>query len=387
MQRIVVPERPEYKTRNASLGFHWQDADGAYWQENAFYTFKASEVDLIERVTNELTDMMFQAVEYVIKRPEIMLKLGIAARFHNIIRRSWDDDDVTLYGRYDFGYSPTGGLKMLEFNADTPTSLVEAAVVQWYALQDRFPEKDQFNIIFDTLKSQFEYFRSEKNIKYMHFACAQDSEEDFGTVQFLRDVASQVGINGEVLYMHEIGSNPSSKYFLDKNFQEIKHIFKLYPWEWMLGEGFSDQVLTTRTEFIEPIWKSILSNKGIMAVLWQLYEGHSNLLPTYFEGEQPTHMLDNPYVRKPMLSREGANVQIFGYGNQQVEINGGDYGYEGHVIQEYFELPIFADVDGTMRYPIVGSWVVGDAACGVGIREGMGLITNNNSRFVPHYFE
>lgn len=386
MKRIQVEARDNYKEINKSVGFHWQDADGAYWEEKAFYVFSAQEIQDIEDATNTLTEMMWSVVSYAVERPEVLLKLGIPERFHKLIRKSWEDDDVTLYGRYDFALVG-GQVKMLEFNADTPTTLVEAAVVQWRALQDRWPHKDQFNTIYDALKEQMQYFRAERGIKYMHFACAEDSMEDFGTIQFLQDVAQQSGINGKTLFMHEIGANPGSKYMLDVQFEEIKHLFKLYPWEWMLGEGFSDNLLKTKTEFIEPIWKTILSNKGIMAILWQMYPDVKYLLPTFFEGEEELGMKDKPYVRKPLLSREGANVQIFGSRNQQVESNGGDYGYEGHVIQEYVPLSSFVAEDGTSRYPIIGSWVVGELAAGIGIREGMGLITNNNSRFVPHYFE
>jgi glutathionylspermidine synthase len=37
-------------------------------------------------------------------------------------------------------------------------------------------------------------------------------------------------------------------------------------------------------------------------------------------------------------------------------------------------------------FPVIGSWVIGDAAAGIGIREDDGPITRNSSRFVPHYF-
>lgn len=36
------------------------------------------------------------------------------------------------------------------------------------------------------------------------------------------------------------------------------------------------------------------------------------------------------------------------------------------------------------QYALVGSWIVGDTACGNGLREDATLITRNTSRFVPH---
>jgi glutathionylspermidine synthase len=123
----------------------------------------------------------------------------------------------------------------------------------------------------------------------------------------------------------------------------------------------------------------LLSNKGILPVLWELYPRHPYLLEAHFDS--PGLMLS--WVKKPLLGREGANITLHQPG-REIE-TGGDYGEEGFVYQDLAPPVAF---DGV--YPVIGSWVVGheegNAAAGMGIREGDTPITGNTSRFVPHLF-
>ena len=93
---------------------------------------------------------------------------------------------------------------------------------------------------------------------------------------------------------------------------------------------------------------------------------------------------DGGYVKKPLLSREGANISIEARDGTQFK-TGGDYGEEGFIYQVFAPLPNFGSSERPL-YPVIGSWIVGDMAAGIGIREAESLITDNTSRFVPHYF-
>ena len=119
----------------------------------------------------------------------------------------------------------------------------------------------------------------------------------------------------------------------------------------------------------------VLSNKGILPILWELFPDHPNLLPAYFEPGR----IAGDYVQKPLLSREGANVTIHRQG--AVLAAEGEYGAEGFVYQAYAPIPRYGS-----DYATVGAWIVGDEPAGIGIREDETLITRNTSRFVPHYF-
>ena len=118
----------------------------------------------------------------------------------------------------------------------------------------------------------------------------------------------------------------------------------------------------------------ILSNKAILPILWELYPNCPYLLPAYFENDRLTE-----YVKKPILSREGANIELV-RGREIVQQTDGEYGEEGHIYQQLFTLP---DFDG--NYPVIGSWIIGQEAAGMGIRESNTLVTDNLSRFIPHY--
>lgn len=178
--------------------------------------------------------------------------------------------------------------------------------------------------------------------------------------------------------MEEIGWSNEYQCFVDLNEQRITSIFKLYPWEWMVEEEFGEHILELHTtmDWIEPIWKMLLSNKGILPVLWERNPGHPNLLEAYF-GE-PHKMKE--YTRKPLFSREGANIRVVKLGAAAVETTG-TYGKEGFVCQKLAPLP---DFDGTR--PVLGSWVIDGESAGIGIRETRSLVTDNTSRFIPHLF-
>src|SRR6202035_6105972 len=86
--------------------------------------------------------------------------------------------------------------------------------------------------------------------------------------------------------------------------------FKLYPWEWMLHDEFGARLAGAPTRWIEPPWKALLSNKGILPLLWEMFPDHPNLLPAFFEDDPNAASLGGSFVRKPLYSREGANVAL-----------------------------------------------------------------------------
>jgi glutathionylspermidine synthase len=153
-------------------------------------------------------------------------------------------------------------------------------------------------------------------------------------------------------------------------------LLKLYPWEWLMREEFGKNIAGATTRFIEPIWKSVLACKGLLPILWEMYPGHPNLLPAYFEPGK----LDS-YAKKPLYSREGANVELYRNGRLVAKDNG-PYGREGVIYQALHPLPDFHG-----RFPVIGSWIVGDEPAGMCIREDASPITTNMSNFIPHYFE
>ena len=92
-----------------------------------------------------------------------------------------------------------------------------------------------------------------------------------------------------------------------------------------MREAFGASLPGASTQFVEPPWKAILSNKGILPLLWAMFPGHPNLLPAYFEDDAKAAELGASYVRKPLYSREGANIDLVVGGNA-VDRDAGPYG-------------------------------------------------------------
>lgn len=392
MQRHQIAPRRDWQSivEGQGMHFHTTEGDESYWNETAYYEFESSEIDLIEAATYACNDLCLKAVQHVIDKGLWDLFL-IPPEFRDLIVQSWDSDERSLYGRFDFSYRPGENPMLLEYNADTPTSLLEAAVIQWFWLKDRFPNANQFNSIHERLIEAFMAVLAEVGDERFYFAAMRGSVEDYMTVQYLRDCAVQAGFGptGQTEYMdiEDLGWN--GRHFTDKNERRIAHIFKLYPWEWMFREGFGGHLNARTARWYEPPWKALLSNKAILVVLSDLFSESPFILRAAFEPDELRAQGVNCYARKPILAREGANVTLVEFGDKVLETPG-PYdgrtlphipGVRASVFQELWELPTF---DG--RHPVVGSWVVNGWACGMGVREDTGLVTGNTSKFTPHIF-
>jgi glutathionylspermidine synthase len=323
-------------------------------------------------------------VAEVVASDALMDRLAIPRSIARSWPGSWDARAPSLYGRFDFAYDGRGPAKLYEYNADTPTSVFECATFQWMWLEALIAAgtlaagSDQFNSLFDALRERFRTIFPTGG--FVHFAADATAIEDRQTVRFFEDLAAQVGIEPKFVEMRDIGLNAGGR-FVDKEGFELQAAFKLYPWEFMLREPYAPKLKGAGVRWIEPPWKAILSNKGLLPLLWERHPDHPNLLPAFFDDDPAAATLGDTYVRKPLLSREGANVEVVQDGRASTLEDQG-YGGEGRIRQALHSPPSF---DG--RYPVIGAWIVGDAAAGIGVREDDSIITRNAARFLPHYIE
>lgn len=372
MRREKQSLRANWRERCEEAGFRFHSMGGTYWDESACYAFSASQIDALEAATAELHELCLKAAEEAV-RSRRFAQFAIPEPFQELVAQSWRSREPTLYGRFDFSWDGAGEPKLLEYNADTPTALLEASVVQWHWLEDTHGDADQFNSLHEKLVARWQKLRETLRAPTLHFTCLKESDEDLGNVEYLRDCALQAGWDARQLFIEDLGWDGTR--FLDLGEEPVAALFKLYPWEWLAREEFGAHLLARPAAMIEPAWKMLLSNKALLVLLWEMNYGHPNLLPSYFTPDK----FGAEFVRKPLLSREGANVTIRARGT--VRWQPGGYGGEGFVYQSVAPLPSF---DG--RYPVIGSWIVGEEPAGIGIREDDSPITKNSSRFVPHYF-
>ncbi len=394
MRRLTVNPRRDWQSRVEKIGltYHTLEDGTPYWDETAYWQFSAAEIDRLEAATSEVQRLALAAGDAILDQDRLG-QMGIPASAGPAIRAAWNSEPPALYGRLDLAYDGSS-IKLLEYNADTPTGLVEAAVAQWYWLQDCFPNADQFNSLHEQLVAKWKDLKDYVSSP-VYFADA-GSLEDRMTVSYLRDTAQQGGLHTRHLAMHDIGWDERHSRFVDLDEHPMETLFKLYPWEWMLAEPFGEHALSTLPPacalqqygprkdrrmwgsmlWIEPIWKMMWSNKALLAILWELNPGHELLLPAYLDGPREL----TSYVRKPILGREGSGIAVVRDGvvaeGALAGENAAGYVYQG----------LAPMATGGGKTAVFGSWLVDGEPAGMGIRESKGLITNNTSCFVPHLF-
>lgn len=382
MQRLACPERDDWRVTAEQTGFEFHTIDGErYWDERACYAFTLDEIEnQIEAPTGEIDAMCLELVACAVDDEEYLRRLKIPETFWPLISESWYRDEASLYGRLDLRFDGSGPAKLLEYNADTPTSIFEAAVFQWTWLEQAIERHiipvhaDQFNSIHERL---IEAWKKLGAGRHLHLTGTTENHEDAGTLAYLEDTARQGGLETTLIDIEDIGLRDDGS-FVDLDDRPMGLVFKLYPWEWMFHDEFGARLAKAPTRWIEPPWKALLSNKGILPLLWEMFPDHPNLLPAFFEDDPKAASLGTSFVRKPLFSREGANVALISEGMTVMEQQG-PYGAEGFVRQALAPLPNFSG-----QYPVIGSWLVDHAPCGLSIREDENPITGNTSRFLPH---
>ncbi|MGW1839383.1 glutathionylspermidine synthase family protein [Streptomyces sp. NPDC002067] len=393
MERHTLTPRPGWQQTVEEQGLIYpltRYPDGElrpYWDESAYYSFTLPEVEALEETVEELHTMCLAAADHLVTHGRLA-DLGVRdPRLAELIGESWHRraELPSLYGRFDLHYDGSGPAKMLEYNADTPTSLVEAASPQWFWMEERFPGADQWNSLHERLvdawKRQAPLLPPGAPLHFAH-STGDELGEDLMTVAYLEETARQAGLETVAIPVEEIGWDGLTGRFVDQRLRFIRACFKLYPWEWLATDAFGPHVLDTldngggtgTTLWIEPVWKMLLSNKALLAILWELYPGHPNLLPAYLDG--PREMAGTAgYAAKPLLGREGEGVTLHPPGTPAAP-----RGPEDPCC--YQQLAPLPDFDGNRV--VLGAWVVENEAAGLGIRESSGLITDEYARFLPH---
>jgi glutathionylspermidine synthase len=383
MQRLILPERPDWQTKAEAVGFTWHHVSGEpYWTDDVAYALTLEQVEEgIENPTAQLHQMCLDLVDEAVKSERLMTQLDIPERLRDYVADSWKRGDPSLYGRFDFAYDGVSPAKLYEYNADTPTSIYESGAFQWLWLEDRIADgsipadADQFNSLHEKLVDRFRQIFPAGG--FVHFSSDPDFVEDRQTVLYLEDLAKQAGLDPKFTAIGDIGLNADGR-FVDEENWLIQAMFKLYPWEQMLRDDYAEPLPRAEITVLEPAWKALLSNKGILPLLWERHAGHPNLLEAYFEDDPKASALSSAHVRKPLFSREGANIEIVDAGGIE---RGQDQGYDGRaILQAVHAPPVF---DG--RHMIIGSWIVGEEPAGMSIREDVGRITRDTSRFVSHF--
>jgi len=377
-----------------SIGFTWHtDSDKTSYISDEVVEVTPIEANAYYEAANELYDMFCEAGQHVIDN-NLFHELDIPFNLIEVVKDSWEDDvHWHLYGRFDLaGGLDDKDIKLIEFNADTPTSLFETAIIQWAML--KFNEQDeqhQFNSIYEaltdnfkrliTLDSDIEKFDehySKLNWKIL-FSSISNNDEEIHTTKLLQHIASEVGYKTDFAFIDAVEFSDDG---IGVDEELFEFFFKLIPWEDIaIDEGelaviLTDIIKNKKAIILNPAYTLLFQSKGIMKILWDLYPNHPLLLETSFEPLQNTKQ-----VEKMCFGREGANVAIINADNSLDIKTDGVYENGKAIYQEYVEFN--QDKDGS--YYQAGVFYVYEA-CGLGFRKG-GKILDDMSKFVGHIVE
>ena len=383
------PVRPLEDATLEELGFTWHtDSDGSKYVADALVDVTHAEAEAYYEAANTLYDMYVEAAEYVIEN-DLFFELGIPFNLVESIRKSWENDvHWHVYGRFDFAGGIDGKpIKLIEFNADTPTGLYETAVLQWALLKHNgMDDASQFNNVYRSVADNFrrlitlfddpEKFEAFYDGWKILFSCVEGNDEEEVTTKLLRQIATDAGFNTAFEFLQDVKFDDEG--IFDAEDHNYEYWFKLYPWEDIgtdepeLAMLLNAIMQNQKAIILNPAYTLLFQSKGMMKILCDLFPDSPYLLKTSFEP------LEGAQVQKRMFGREGANTTILDAQGNEVASTDGPYGNYKSVYQEYVEFP--KDAEG--HHYQAGVFFAYEA-CGLGFRRG-GKILDNMSKFVGH---
>ncbi|MFT7859434.1 MAG: glutathionylspermidine synthase family protein [Sulfurimonas sp.] len=371
------------------LGFSWHtDSDGTKYVSDQLVTISQTEAEAYYTAANEIYDMYVEAAEHVIEN-DLFFELGIPFNLIDVIKKSWENDvHWHIYGRFDLAGGLDGEpIKLIEFNADTPTALFETALLQWALLKhNSLNEERQFNNVYEAIKNNFkrlitlfddpEEFEKHYDGWKILFSSISGNDEEEATTKLLQQIATDAGFATHFEFLENVEFDENGIY--DAHNNKYEYWFKLYPWEDIaidepeLATTLTSIMLNQEAIILNPAYTLLFQSKGILKILYDLFPDSPYLLQTSFEP------LDKKQVEKPVFGREGANTKVLDQNGEPLFATEGPYDNYKKVYQEYVE---FAKDEEDNNYQ-AGVFFAYEA-CGLGFRKG-GEILDNMSKFVGH---
>ncbi len=371
------------------IGFTWHtDEDGSKYVADELVQVTQDEAEAYYEAANTLYDMYVEAAEHVIAN-NLFFELGIPFNLVEPIKQSWENDvHWHIYGRVDFAGGIGGEpIKLIEFNADTPTGLFETAVLQWALLKKNgMDEERQFNNVYQAISDNFrrlitlhddpERFEELYDGWKILFSSIEGNEEEETTTRLLQQIATDAGFNTGFEFLQNVTFNDDG--IADSNENPYEYWFKLYPWEDIgtdepeLAVMLAGIMEKQQAILLNPAYTLLFQSKGMLKILYDLFPDSPYLLPASFEP------LEGAYVEKKVFGREGANTTVVNADGTVAAQTDGPYGNFKSVYQEY--VPFTEDAHANQYQAGV---FFAYEACGLGYRRG-GKILDNMSKFVGH---
>lgn len=338
---------------------------------------------------------------------ELLLTLGIPKEALSMAHVLIRPEMVTVIGRFDF-VNTVEGLKLLEFNSDTPTSVVEAFFVNARACSffgSESPNKGMEVHIGEAFKTILETY---KELGYatdsIVFSALGWHDEDRDTVNYL---LKQSGLAAKFAALEDLRiSQDRLCALINDQLLPIDVWYRLHALEKLAAESDEqdqyptgahvlDLVARGKLAIINPPSAFVAQSKALLSLIWNLHEAgefytssehlliEKYMLPTYMENQ----FLDkSPYVTKPIFGREGGAVCLFEANGVMVERDKDDsYWDQPMIYQKRVEMEkIECNTENGLYIGrlLWGSFLVGGKASAISARVGE-RITSNLACYIP----
>lgn len=384
-RREPVRTPAPFLARLRELGLDMPNPDGEpWWVTDAAYVIDAAAAEALLNAATGIQARCYQAVEGLVASGDYAY-FGIAgAAMQEAIALSWRAKDAPLHGRMDFTFAPDGTPMLTDYEADSPFGLAEASFVQWEWFESWQPESGQAgdsqeNLIYEKLSGHVPKMGLPARCAIACGGATQadgspaDTTERFDA-EYLAEIAATTNIAARICSIEQVGWDPDAQRFTDDRDEPQDALVKIYPWDWMEEEPNIEFLPRSRTRILPGAWVRLLADKTMLALLWHMFPGTANLLPTFLDRPPRGEM-----VAKPRRGWDGEHVFLPGQPIGPVPEDAvGPLLYQAHC-----PLPVFAAARGPVHCA-ASVWMVGGQPAGLSFRESRGPVTGPAARFVPH---
>jgi len=388
--KTISPLSPE-ELKN--LHFSWnENQDQSDYDMEHLVQINENELENYYNAANEIYDMYVEAAEYVIEN-DLFFDLGIPFNLIDAIKKSWDNDvHWHIYGRFNFSGGIDGKpIKLLGFEADAANLLYETAVIQTNLLnKNNIALEKHFNNSYEAITNNFkrlitlfdelDTFDQRYDGWKILFSSFADNEEDEVSTKFLQQMAFEAGFETSFEFLEKTQFDENGIY--DSNSNPYEYWFKFYPWEEIAHN--EPELATTLTNImndqkaiiINPAYTLLFQSKGMMKILYDLFEDSPYLLETSFEP------LENmQQIEKPVFGKNDSNAKLYDFNARVIDEIDGEYSNYKNIYQEYVDLP--KDSEG---FQYETSVLFAYEACGLGFQK-KEMRLSQTRKFVGHIID
>ncbi len=345
------------------------------------------EVLAFEKAQDEIYRIFENELEELI-RTKAFGFLNLPSKMIDLIIYTFQNKHQHLVGRFDFAGGIDGlPIKLLEFNADTPTMIPESSFVQ----DAFFDLNNMMGTQYNSLEKDLEVFFnrlmiSESKNHPSLIATSLGYPEDRAHAEFIMDIAGKEGFEIEYTDLENIEFSPGEGVFIttpEGEYAQADYIYKMIPWEFICFEEpelldiLHDLILKDLVYVLNPAYTLVYQSK-----LFLDYVSQKHNRPFFLKSSQdPSVFKGQKYVEKVSFGRLGENIRIFDEQSNIIEETDGDFGHFDKVYQEFTHLY----KDQFDEYYQLGLFNVNRIGSCMSFRRADKLIIDDDAEFIPHF--